>query len=508
MAAISLDKLISITNAVIDVSTTGLDLVTTVLTKNQLIPNNTTQSVLPFTSAELIGDYFGLTSDEYKFAESYFKSYDNSPSKPRFIRFARYIDTAVAPYIRGGIVGIDKLSALKAITAGTLALLFDGATVTVTTIDLSSATSLSNVATLLQAEIRQTALTNATVVYDSITEAFTISNAVTSGTSTVGYVVDGTGVGLGSLLKLRQSDAAVLSQGSVDLTPAENMEKILQVTKNWYSFTTLWNVSTEIDYVEFLALANWCNGKFPKYNYIAWSNEANMVALNNNSQMKAVLDEYNYAGVSILYNNYTHVAFFAGMIAGVDYTAANSTILLSDKQQGGLLVSATTDTEYEALIQKKVNFYGNFNSANSEFRFSCNGYISGAYKFMDNQANNAWLADQIQISEATLLGNVGKLDYGQIGQALLKTSIIDVMNKALNNGVVQTGKVFDETQKSILKQQAGIDISGELTSNGYYIKITPPAPADRANRPAMKVQIWYANNGGFFTINNTNTYIA
>lgn len=506
--AISLDKIISITNAVIDVSTTGLDLVTTVLTKNQLIPNNTTQSVLPFTSAELVGEYFGLTSDEYKFATSYFKGYDNSPSKPRFIRFARYIDTALAPYIRGGMVGIDKLNTLKAVTAGSLALLFDGATVNVTNIDLSSATSLSNVASLLQTEIRQSTLTNATVVYDSITEAFTISNAVTSGTSTVGYVIDSTGIGLGSLLKLRQTDGVVLSQGSINLTPAENMEKILTVTKNWYSFTTLWNVSTEVGYIEFLALANWCNSKFPKYNYIAWSNEANMEILNNNSQMKYALDEYNYAGVSIVYNNYTHSAFFGGMMAGVDYTGTNTTILLSDKQQNGLEVSANNDTSYEALVQKKVNFYGNFNSANSEFRLSCNGYITGDYKFMDNQANNAWLADQIQIAEATLLANVGKLDYGSVGQSLLKSSLIDVMNKGLTNGVIQTGKTFDEAQKSILKQQAGLDISEILTNNGYYIKITPPAPSERANRPAMKVQIWYANNGGFFTINNTNTYIA
>jgi hypothetical protein len=506
--AISLDKIISITNAVIDVSTTGLDLVTTVLTKNSLIPNNTTQFVLPFTSAELVGEYFVLSREEYIFENSYFISYDNSPSKPRFIRFARYIDTAVAPYIRGGIVGIDKLSALKAVTAGSLALVFDGATVNVTTIDLSSATSLSNVASLLQAEIRGGTLTNATVVYDSTTEAFTISNAVTSGTSTVGYVVDSTGIGLGSLLKLRQTDGAVLSQGSIALTPAENMEKILAVTKNWYSFTNLWNVSTEVGYVEFLALANWCNSKFPKYNYIAWSNEANMEVLNNNATMKYALDQYNYSGVSIVYNNYSHAAFFGGMMAGVDYTGTNTVILLSDKQQGGLAVSANSDTSYEALIQKKVNFYGNFNSANSEFRLSCNGYITGAYKFMDNQANNSWLADQIQIAEATLLANVGKLDYGSIGQNLLKASVIDVMNKSLTNGVVQTGKTFDETQKAILKQQAGIDISGLLTNNGYYIKITPPAPSDRANRPAMKLQLWYANNGGFFTINNTNTYIA
>ena len=354
--AISLDKIISITNAVIDVSTTGLDLVTTVLTKNSLIPNNTTQSVLPFTSAELVGEYFGLSSDEYIFANSYFKSYDNSPSKPRFIRFARYIDTAIAPYIRGGIVGIDKLSVLKAVTAGSLALVFDGATVNVTTIDLSSATSLSNAASLLQTEIRQSTLTNATVVYDSTTEALTISNAVTSGTSTVGYVVDSTGIGLGSLLKLRQTDGAVLSQGSVDLTPAENMEKILAVTKNWYPFTNLWNVSTEVGYVEFLALAKWCNDKFPKYNYIAWSNEANMEVLNNNATMKYALDQYNYSGVSVVYNNYTHAAFFGGMIAGVDYTGTNTTILLSDKQQGGLAVSANSDTSYEALIQKESEF--------------------------------------------------------------------------------------------------------------------------------------------------------
>ena len=118
-----------------------------------------------------------------------------------------------------------------------------------------------------------------------------------------------------------------------------------------------------------------------------------------------------------------------------------------------------------------------------------------------------WLVDQIQLTEAMLLRATNKIDYGVEGQSMLKATLDTVMKAALLPGVIQIGNTFDDTQIAQLKQQAGIDISDILSNTGYFIKITPPIASLRANRPAIGVQIWYTNNGSFYTINNTLTYV-
>lgn len=505
--SVSIDKILPITSNVVDTSTSGIDLVGTLLSKNVLIPFNATQKVLSFTSTTLVGDFFGLTSAEYLFAAKYFNSWDNSTSKPKFLNVARYVDENIAPYTRGGIVGIDQLSALQAITAGVLTLKFNGVTTSITAINLSTGASLSDIASLIQTALRPTLSATATCTYSSTTQAFTISNADASGTATVDYTVDVSGVGLGTLLKLTVSKGSVLSQGSADLTPTENMEGILTVTRNWTSYTTLWDVSTESGYAEGLELAKWANDKNNKFVYILWSSETNLEIPGNTSHIANTIATYDYASVSIIYNLVDHAAFYMGMGASIDYTALNGTISFASKTQSGLSVSCDTDSAFDALIANNVNFYANFTSANDSFRFSENGKISGIFKWLDNFYNQRWLSDQVQINEAALLGAVNKLDYGQDGQSLLKATLITVMKKAIFNGVSQVGNTFDDAQAAILKQEAGIDITGDLSGFGYYIKLTPPAPSLRANRPPMSTQIWYTDNGSFYSINNVVTYV-
>ena len=505
--AINISKILPITSNVVDTSATGIDLVGTLLSKNELIPFNTTQQVLSFTSSALVGEFFGLTSEEYLFATKYFLSWDNSTSKPSFLNVARYVDSTINAYTRGGIVAIDQLAALQAVLVGTLELNFNGTTQTISGIDLSTGTSLSEIAALIQTQIQLGTLTTGTCTYSSITQAFTISDGIADGTSTVEYTIDDTGVGLGSILKLTESTGAVLSQASLALTPTETMEAIIAITRNWVSYTTLWDVSTEVGYAEALELAKWANDKSNRYIYFLWSSETNLTISGNTSHIANSIETYDYASVCIMYNLVDHASFFMGMGASIDYTALNGTISFASKTQSGLTISANTDGEFDALIANGVNFYANFASANDSFRFSENGKVTGIFKWIDNLYNQIWLSDQIQISEATLLGAVNKLDYGTEGQQLLRATIVSVMKKAIYNGVAQTGNEYDDAETAILKVEAGIDITPDLENIGYYIKITPPTSSTRANRPAMALQIWYTNNGSFYSISNVLTYV-
>ncbi len=85
------------------------------------------------------------------------------------------------------------LVALQAITAGDLTVSVDGTTYPTTAIDLSGATSLSNVATLLTTAIitANTALDatgkNFTITYDGVNNKFVASIPATGSTSTMNY---------------------------------------------------------------------------------------------------------------------------------------------------------------------------------------------------------------------------------------------------------------------------------------------------------------------------------
>ena len=505
--SVSLNKLIAITSNVVDSSVSGIDLVGTVLTKNALIPFNATQKVLSFTSLELVGEFFGITSDEYLFATNYFSAADNSANKPKFINFARYVDTAIVPYIRGNAMSIDKLSTLNSISNGALYLKFDNVNSSVSGIDLSSAKSFSDIANLIQTKLRQTLAETAICIYDSQTQAFSISNANISGTSTVDYAIDASGIGLGTLLKLTQNEGAILSQGSLALSPTDNLNGILSVTKNWVSFTQLNDISQESGYITALEFAKWANDQNNRYVYMLWSSEKNLTIAENSSHIGTVLAQYAYSAICLIYNSYNHAAFFMGIGASINYNELDGTISFASKAQSGLTVSCNEDSEYDALIKNNFNFYADFSSANDHFRFSENGKITGIFKWLDNFYNNVWLVDQIQLTEAMLLRATNKIDYGVEGQSMLKATLDTVMKAALLPGVIQIGNTFDDTQIAQLKQQAGIDISDILSNTGYFIKITPPIASLRANRPAIGVQIWYTNNGSFYTINNTLTYV-
>ena len=74
--AIPASRIVNVTPRLIAAGGTDLVMNGLLLTTNPLIP--LTSFALTFTSADAVGNYFGMTSDEYLFAVRYFLGYDNS----------------------------------------------------------------------------------------------------------------------------------------------------------------------------------------------------------------------------------------------------------------------------------------------------------------------------------------------------------------------------------------------------------------------------------------------
>ena len=69
------------------------------------------------------------------------------------------------------------------------------------------------------------------------------------------------------------------------------------------------------------------------------------------------------------------------------------------------------------------------------------------------------------------------------------------MSRVLGDVYKSQGVSLSEAQKAQLYQEAGEDISTELYTNGFVIRVTDPAPEVRATRGTPNISVWYTYGG-------------
>lgn len=170
------------------------------LTHSDRVPMGTVQS---FPTLETVENFFGSTSIEAILAGKYFAGFSNALTLPGTIYFTQYNSVAVGAYLRSGSFLGTTLAQLQALS-GVLVIPIDGRPVTSPNIDLSTATSFSNAADLIQAglQVASGVFAGQGTVDDGAGGAgntLTIT-AVGSGTLHVGDVVAGAGITVGTTI--------------------------------------------------------------------------------------------------------------------------------------------------------------------------------------------------------------------------------------------------------------------------------------------------------------------
>jgi hypothetical protein len=500
--SVSINKIIDITSQAISSNSNGFNLAGMILDENSIIPFNT---VLTFTSSQSVSNYFGATSNEYLYAQNYFNTYTNNINTPSFIKYYRFVTDAISPFIRGAALNSNTdLTALQAITAGSLSVIFGGTTYTATGIDLSSDTTFSLMAATLQTAL-QAELVTATVTWDSVTAAFTINSEVTG--SSVGYSPV---TSLSTTMKITQAAGATLSQGSADLTPAANMNNLVNQDTNWFSFTTLFTIYNEMNYVTAFALIAWLNSQILQYTYIFWTLETALTtSVDSGFAAAAVSAGYaaqklNASGQEVIVYNVPIVVQYGGLDlahaimgtgASIDYTATNGTISFNAKTFAGITPTVNTDSIYDNLIANGCNFYSVFSNRGDTYNFYELGTVGGNFLWLDNLYNDAWQLNAQVTALANLQSILPKLPANSTGESFVNAELVTVANQAITNGTIGIGNTFTSAVISQLKTLAGFDISTILTNAGYYIQIT----IDRINR-VLNYKYFYTTSGAIVTI--------
>lgn len=419
------------------------ELIGRVFTSNYLVPTN---RVVEFgggasTALASIGEYFGLTSDEYKFAQKYFDFTTSANTQPKKLSFARYVnETADALLISKKNV---KLSVLQAITSGTFVITVDGTEYSADSINFSSATSLSDVATLLMTAMSD----NINVEYDSDNGVFVI-NAWESLSYATGTVAEAMGFIEGE---------AILSEASAVKTPLETVSESSAISNNFFSFCFLDTLTVE----DITAVAEWTDSQNVKYMYSV------LVTKTNYSAIQSAVKDYD--GVALTLDTHGQQAEFAPMsaFAAVDYSKPNSTIDVFYKQFD-LTPSVTTDADRFIFDPLRINYYGSTQQAGQVVSFYQDGVLQGSIPSMTVYANEAWLKDSFITDVLNLRLGLDSLPANSTGKSLVLSALMNTVNQALSNGVVLAGKELDATQKAFITTITGDEDGWIAVQNAGY----------------------------------------
>ena len=479
--------LVAITPRTISAGASDLETNGMLLTKSALLPSGT--PAMAFASAAAVAAFFGDASDEAVFAQQYFTGLTNQQKAPTSLVIGRRIDEDAPAWIRGGAISAD-LAAFKKVTDGAMKITIDGAEKTATAVDLSSATSLSEVVQTIA-----TALTGCTGSYDSTTNTFTFTSSTDGASSTVSYASAGdSGTDLSAMLCMTQAEGAVLSQGVDAMTEAATLDAIRAVTANWAQFTTLWEV-TEQDEAE--AYAAWADID-DDYVYVFWSSDRNMEStLTQDSTIaKALQDKYNC--VFMIYSlDFSTAAFALAYPATIKWDATQGMKVIFGKSASGLSPMVTDEQVATALDDLGVSYVGQFATRNDEFIIANRGELTGSmYGFYDTLIGSIWLRSKLQTSIMNGFATVNRAPYNDVGYTMLKSWCQDPITQAKNAGVIDEGLSLSESQKSQILQETGdSEAVGELQSKGYFLQILDPGASVRAQRGSPVAALYYAYGG-------------
>lgn len=429
------------------------DLMGRVFTNNSLVPYGT---VLEFAGLDAVGNWFGTESNEYRFAAKYFGYISKSGNMPQKISFALHSTEAKAARLYGKAKA-TTLAYLTTLTNENITFKIDGTEYALSSLNFSSATSLSDVASVIATALAASATTApGTFIYDATLARFVVTSATTGAESTMDYATGS----LASIIGMAAgSNGAVLSDGSAITTGVNAVAESAELTNNFYSFTFLTSVEGEEE-----AIAAWVKAQNVRY---MWSLG---VTSTNASTMASALSDFDGVGLTL---NADCVFLPMAIAAAINYDLPNASVDFMYQQAAGIETSVTSATDQEAYDAIRVNYYGTTQQAGNLISFYQDGKLQGSIPSMGVYVNEAWLKDALFTSILNLRLSLDSLPANETGLAYVKTAIQEVIEKAQNNGVISAGKTLDATQKAYVGQITGDKNAWQsIQSIGYWLNVT------------------------------------
>lgn len=414
-------------------------------TENSLAPYG---RVLEFTSAKNVLGYFGASSQEYSLAKRYFSFMSKEYTLPQKISFARYNSDAMPASLTSGI-NTFTLSALQAITNGNLSIvktLADGTsqTISITGVDLSSITSLADVATTLNGKLngQLTASFNA----DLNGSRFVITDKTADSGSQIAYLGAATG-SLADALGLSSATGVIISDGKDETTIVEDIDNSANVSDNFYTFSF-------VDFSSFVIadiqnIAQWNEEQNNSYLFVVQPTSPSLYS----SWAQGLAQ---YSGVWLQYDATGESQYIMPMAATacIDYSQEHAAInymyqTFENFTPNQVMGKVGAQRLYEVLDGLNVNYYASTQNGGTPLSFLQDGFLTNGLS-ATVYINGIWLKATIvqKIMELFILNNA--LYANKDDGAKVAAACAGIWSLGKTNGSILVGKALSETEKAAI----------------------------------------------------------
>lgn len=462
--AINFIKYVDITSGVVGgAGVKRKDLILRIFTTNELVPPDT---VLQFAKSDLsvIGELFGTASEEYKRASFYFGFISKTSEAPKKISFYRYVDEDLEPKIFGNTEQ-KALTNFTSISNGSFVLTIGGVSHTITT-NLTTATSLADVASLIETQINaetEAQFDTATVEYDAVRKSFNFVGSVAED-ATISVSVATTGTNIVSLLGWGAD--AIFSNGKTAETITTNLNNSINISTNFATFLYTYDIALTIAEKE--EVGSWTKAQNVRYLYLTATSY---------DDAQDHYDSLNiYGGVDVILKsdeaNEYHEMCPACIAAATAYYKPNS-VQNYMYYQFSLTPTVTTDAKSNYLDNLRINYYGQTQVNGQNISFYQRGNLMGLA--VDPLAENifineVWLKDDCGGVLMELLLNKQYVGWNGQGRADILNVLQDPIQSALSNKVFSLDKPLTVIQKTVITDITNDNEAWkEVQSKGYWI---------------------------------------
>ena len=484
--SIPISQIIQINPGVIGTGSNPLALNGLILTPSDDAPTNVLKTCYSLSD---VSDFFGSESDEYKAAVPYFSgSSVRSALAPNALMFIRYSDVAVSAWAKGSSIAGMTLSELQSVS-GSLSVTIDGKVYSSDSLSLSSATSFTDAASIIQTAL--SLASGQSVSWNSTFSRFEIKSGTSGATSTISAVTGTTAEELGLA-------DATLSQGSEAISPASAIASATSKSMNWATFSILFagNASSETKSKHNQDLAKWQATQNNRYLFVAWDDNTDAVDPDGTDTFGQWLQTGNY-NVLCCYNTPQVATFAQGIAASINWNAVNGRATLAFKTQEGLDATVSSLTEANALLAKGYSYYGAYaaDGPANNYNIFYDGSLAGEWQWADSYINQIFLNAQLRIAMIDMLMGCNTLPYNELGKAQIRAAAMAPIEQGLLNGTIRTGINLSQAQKLQVQSIVGFDVSDELYTKGYYLFIGDASTQTRGQRLSPPIYFFYCDGG-------------
>lgn len=439
-----------------------------VKTKDLLMRVYTSQAIIPVGAVRTFGSdematittLFGAGSDEVRIAEYYFGFVSKASTKPSKIQFARWAKTASTSVMYTGQI-LGDIEEIKKIPKFKLKLSYADEIKETGEIDISTQKDLSSVASTIQTAVKAqfNSATNLTVKYDVARKIFIID---TQDKKKIFFV------------SINKDDANIMGFKTGTHSVGADIETITQCLTNTEQNNNNFGSYIFIDELTTAQIkesANWVAGKNIEYIYSQAVTDKTCSDVAN--AVKTI------ASTCLTYNmvkgEYHHVLPCA-ILASQRFDFVNASANYMFQPDGRLTPDVTNNDLATILDNYKVNYYGQSAEGANPFSFYQRGQLCGDSKspaFIGIHANEQWLKSEIKAQFLSMFIALNTVNADSSGIAIGTSYLNTVVQKALLNGVITTGKPLTQTQIVFITSETHDPHAySAVQSKGYWFKVS------------------------------------